>query len=297
MHKFLSVSLIAFLIALAPVGGVAQDGASGPDGDSGPDGEEAYEAAIDAWTLAQKEHRDAYMGADTEEEQERIWSEERPDPDQFASAFLVVAEVHPGGKVALDCLGWVAGNAQDVKLIDFSIRVVLTQHLQQAELSGFVDSVARSSNISAERALQTIFTSSPHRDVKGKACYHLGMKKLSSARLARRVAAYVESGIDPLEAFNGYYTEVAVTRAKGLDAKVIQAVGEKLLDRVVNEFGDVEGRRRTLGESAASELFEIRKLQIGMMAPEIVGEGIDEKAMKLSQFKGKIVVLDFWGDW
>tara|TARA_B110000196_G_scaffold294642_1_gene283809 strand:+ start:69 stop:944 length:876 start_codon:yes stop_codon:yes gene_type:complete len=291
MHKFIPVSLIAFLLALAPTGGVAQDGASGPDG------EEAYEAAIDAWALAQKEHRDAVMGADTDEEQERIWSEERPDPDQFASAFLAVAEAHPGGEVALDCLGWVAGNAQDNKLVDFSIRVVLKQHLQQAGLSGFVDSIARSSNISAERALQTIFTSSPHRDVKGKACYHLGMKKLSSARLARRVAELVESGLDPLEAFNGYYTEVAVTRAKGLDPKVIQAVGERLLDRVVNEFGDIKGRRSTLGESAAAELFELRSLQIGMTAPEIEGVGIDEKPMKLSDFGGKVILLDFWGDW
>ena len=69
MHKFIPVSLIAFLLALAPTGGVAQDGASGPDG------EEAYEAAIDAWALAQKEHRDAVMGADTDEEQEQQWNE------------------------------------------------------------------------------------------------------------------------------------------------------------------------------------------------------------------------------
>ena len=55
--------------------------------------------------------------------------------------------------------------------------------------------------------------------------------------------------------------------------------------------------RRTLGESAASELFEIRSLQIGMMAPEIEGVGIDEKPMKLSDFGGKVILLDFWGDW
>ena len=95
----------------------------------------------------------------------------------------------------------------------------------------------------------------------------------------------------------GRYTEVAFTRAKGLEPKLLQAVGEKLLERVVNEFGEVEGRRRTLGESAAAELFEIRELQIGLIAPEIEGEGIDEKPMKLSQFRGKVVLLDFWGDW
>jgi hypothetical protein len=286
MHRF----NLVLLAALAPlVGASAQEGPKDNDG-----GVEAYEAAFDAWTLAQKEHRKAYMGAETEEEQDRIWKEERPDPDQFAPAFLMVAEAHPGGNVALDCFGWVAANAQDNKLIDFSIGVVLKQHLQQVELSGFVDSISRSSNLSAERALQTIFTSSPHRDVKGKACYHLGMKKLSAARLARRIQAAGEEELDMLK---GRYTEVAFTRAKGLQPNVIQAVGEKLLERVVNEFGDVEGRRRTLGESAGSELFEIRRLQIGMIAPEIEGEGIDERAMKLSQFRGKIVVLDFWGDW
>ncbi len=281
---------IAVLLALAPLAGaVVQETTQDQDA-----AVEAYEAAVDAWTLAQKEHRKAYMEAETEEEQDRIWSEERPDPDLFAPAFLAVAEAHPGGNVALDCFGWVAGNAQDNKLIDFSIGVVLKQHLQQAELSGFVESISRSSNLSAERALQTIFTSSPHHEVKGMACYHLGMKKLSTARLARRIQAAGEEELDMLK---GRYTEVAFTRAKGLQPKVIQAVGEKLLERVVNEFGDVEGRRRTLGESAGSELFEIRRLQIGMIAPEIEGEGIDEKAMKLSQFRGKIVVLDFWGDW
>lgn len=281
---------LVLLAALAPlVGASAQE-----DPQENDAAVEAYELAYDAWTLAQKEHRKAYMEAETEEEQSRIWSEERPDPDLFASAFLAVAEAHPGGSVALDCFGWVAGNAQDVKLIDFSIGVVLKQHLQQTELSGFVDNISRSSNLSAERALQVILTSSPHREVKGKACYHLGMKKLSAARLARRIQA---AGEEELDVLKGRYTEVAFTRANSLQPKIIQAVGEKLLERVINDFGDVGGRRRTLGESAASELFEIRRLQIGMMAPEIVGEGIDEKAMKLSQFKGKIVVLDFWGDW
>ncbi len=281
---------LVLLAALAPlVGASAQEESQENDV-----AVEAYELAHDAWTLAQKEHRKAYMEAETEEEQDRIWSEERPDPDLFAPTFLAVAEAHPGGIVALDCFGWVVGNAQDTKLIDFSIGVVLKQHLQQAELSGFVSSISRSSNLSAERALQAIFTSSPHREVKGNACYHLGMKKLSAARLARRIQAASEEELDMLK---GRYTEVAFTRAKGLKAHIIQAAGEKLLERVVKDFGDVRGSRRTLGESAGSKLFEIRRLQVGMIAPEIEGEGIDEKAMKLSQFRGKIVVLDFWGDW
>ena len=38
-------------------------------------------------------------------------------------------------------------------------------------------------------------------------------------------------------------------------------------------------------------------LEIGNTAPEISGKDINGKAMKLSDFRGKIVVLDFFGDW
>ena len=38
-------------------------------------------------------------------------------------------------------------------------------------------------------------------------------------------------------------------------------------------------------------------LEIGKTAPEIVGKDINGKPMKLSDFRGKIVVLDFFGDW
>ena len=38
-------------------------------------------------------------------------------------------------------------------------------------------------------------------------------------------------------------------------------------------------------------------LEVGNLAPEIIGEDIDGKKFKLSDYRGKVVVLDFWGDW
>jgi peroxiredoxin len=32
-------------------------------------------------------------------------------------------------------------------------------------------------------------------------------------------------------------------------------------------------------------------------APEIAGEDIDGKKFKLSDYRGKVVLLDFWGNW
>lgn len=37
--------------------------------------------------------------------------------------------------------------------------------------------------------------------------------------------------------------------------------------------------------------------RVGQTAPEIAGEDVDGKEFKLSDYRGKVVVLDFWGFW
>jgi hypothetical protein len=37
--------------------------------------------------------------------------------------------------------------------------------------------------------------------------------------------------------------------------------------------------------------------EVGDLAPEIVGNDVDGSEFKLSDYRGKVVVLDFWGDW
>ncbi len=53
----------------------------------------------------------------------------------------------------------------------------------------------------------------------------------------------------------------------------------------------------TLGEIAEKALFRIRHLSIGRVAPEIEGEDIFGKTFKLSEHRGKVVVLSSWGHW
>jgi hypothetical protein len=38
-------------------------------------------------------------------------------------------------------------------------------------------------------------------------------------------------------------------------------------------------------------------LSIGKEAPEIEGDDIDGESFKLSDYRGKVVLLDFWGHW
>jgi len=38
-------------------------------------------------------------------------------------------------------------------------------------------------------------------------------------------------------------------------------------------------------------------LEPGKLAPDIEGEDIDGQKFKLSEYRGKVVLLDFWGHW
>src|SRR5262249_34564006 len=53
----------------------------------------------------------------------------------------------------------------------------------------------------------------------------------------------------------------------------------------------------TIGEAARAELFEMRCLALGQPFPEIAGEDLDGMKLKLSDHRGKVVLLAFWAHW
>jgi cytochrome oxidase Cu insertion factor (SCO1/SenC/PrrC family) len=53
----------------------------------------------------------------------------------------------------------------------------------------------------------------------------------------------------------------------------------------------------TTGPSDAPSAAPKTGINVGDTAPEIKGTNINGKAMKLSDFRGKVVLLDFFGDW
>jgi hypothetical protein len=68
----------------------------------------------------------------------------------------------------------------------------------------------------------------------------------------------------------------------------LQAEVDQLVDRLARRFRNIRGLDGSVSEFRRS---------IGQIAPEIEGEDIDGKKFKLSDYRGKVVVLDFWGNW
>ena len=51
-----------------------------------------------------------------------------------------------------------------------------------------------------------------------------------------------------------------------------------------------------VGRKAGSELFDLRSLSVGKAAPEVEGTDQDGKPFQLSDYRGKVVLLDFWSE-
>lgn len=224
---------------------------------------EALQARMDeAW--------DKYLAplreAKTPEERDAVELDPAQSPSVlFLAPMMQFTKDHPGTDACLSALGEVMRmTSQDEKnswMLDEVVDVLLVDFIEHDGLQDLVR-FAHYNRPSQGlfRLLRGISDRSKSRDVKAASFYSLG--KLL--------------GKDPES----------------------RAEGRQMLDRIDKEFGDVIFMRETTyGQKVKGDIFELDYLQIGQVAPEIIGKAVMGQLMQLSAFRGKVVLLDFWGDW
>ena len=73
---------------------------------------------------------------------------------------------------------------------------------------------------------------------------------------------------------------------------------EKLFEEAADKYAGVKTAfEGTVGRKAKSELFDLRYLSVGKAAPEVEGTDQDGKPFRLSDYKCKVVLLDFWSEY
>ncbi|MBX9789607.1 MAG: redoxin domain-containing protein [Pirellulales bacterium] len=127
---------------------------------------------------------------------------------------------------------------------------------------------------------ERVLADSPHKDVQGFACL----------AVATTLVATEKEGPDA-------YADAAEMIRQAQERRQRDDRIVAMLERTTSEFGKVELGDTTLGKVAEPLLFERKFLVVGKVAPEIIGKDIDGKPLKLSDFRGKVVILDFWADW
>jgi thiol-disulfide isomerase/thioredoxin len=84
---------------------------------------------------------------------------------------------------------------------------------------------------------------------------------------------------------------------RGWDPDELAKRSRGMLGWAAKEYADVSDFLRVADMEAQAKLFANPDLGIGKPASEIASEDIDGNLLKLGDYKGRVVMLFFWGDW
>jgi hypothetical protein len=251
---------------------------------------ERYQALIQEQQKAMNDFMAVYQKATTDEERSKLFQSSYPQPQTYVARFMEIADSAPDDPTAVDALVWVVRNGRSGPDVTRAIDRLVAGHAGSPKVGSLASSLVYSQTPAAEKLLRLILEKNTDHNSQGQACLALGRYLNRKAEMARNLKE------DPSRAklYEPVFGPGVLSRS---DPDALAREAEKMFERTVKEFGDISLGRNTLGASAKSELNEIRNLGIGKPAPEINGEDIDGTPFKLSDYKGKVVVVDFWGDW
>jgi thiol-disulfide isomerase/thioredoxin len=214
----------------------------------------------------------AYQAAETEAERQKLLARYRKLPAAFADKFVAVAEKDPKGGAAFEACAWVIANAGETQAADKALAILLKDHIKSDKIGRACLQAAETPSAVGTKLARAVLENGPNETARGQACYALA--HILSER-----------------------SEQAFAKKKPEDSARLAAEAEKLFEMVQAKFPEVDGLEGTLGAQAKSDLYDLRNLAVGKTVPEIEGEDIGGKKFKLSDYRGKVVLVDFWGHW
>lgn len=261
-----------------------------------------YDALVKEYQDAQQEFFKLYQAAKTQEERDKLYKEKYPRPDKYADRFLKLAEKYKKQPVAGDALIWALENTpgaekQTVRIVD----ALIADHLQHKRIGEVCQRLVYSPSHSAEKLMRAILEKNTDRPVVSQATFSLGQYLKNTAEMVRQLKTDADYRKRVEQFYGKEYAKQLGTREHD---KLVKE-SEDLFQRIIDKYSDLkrypnlpgEYGKITFGKAATAELFEIRNLAIGKIAPDIEGEDIDGKKFKLTDYRGKVVVIDFWGHW
>ncbi len=227
-------------------------------------------------------------------EERAAMREQMPNPQKLVPLMQAIAEKYPETDAEFAGLFWVAQRNMGTPEFDAAFDTLLAHHGANPKLASLVTLISRQRPSPAIDARFQSILENPNagKELRGVTAYtQLSYRKrLAGVRdmlnnpeqLAQIQASLGEEGVEYLKSIEPEPEEQLLAK----------------LEKLASEYADVEVRPgKTLGAMLEAEIFEIKFLSIGKTAPDIDGEDIDGVAFKLSDYRGKVVVVDFWGDW
>lgn len=186
-----------------------------------------------------------------------------PDPKDLIEDIHDAVKKKAKSKPSREALMLLALQPVDKKAKSFAEKSLFKYHYKGDALLPYASKIAAKTGIESEALLKKIIKTKASKKVKSVAAYGIASNQIAS--------------------FKG---------SKATEKDII-----KKLTAAMKYAGNAKIGNTPLKKLADNKLFGFTKLRIGAEAEDIVGEDIDGKKFKLSDYRGKVVFLDFWGDW
>jgi hypothetical protein len=260
---------------------------------------ETFEAIQSEFESASKEWMTSYnkarqSGAERAELSKMV--AKRPNPSDYVARVKAIVTADAKSADAGAASAWLItrGRVRGADL-GFALDVIGRHHMDSGEMGAVMSALSRNPAPAVSRFMAKALKMADG-DALANGLMSAGEQLKSAAAMSRTLAAGSD---EQNERYIGLYGREVVDVLKSSDADAFEARSAALFERVIKDdaLSAAAYRRGTAGEAAERTLFELRNLSVGKVAPDIVGEDVDGTPMKLSDYRGKVVVLDFWGDW
>jgi hypothetical protein len=221
--------------------------------------------------------QNAYDNARTaaKDDAERATAEKlRPDYAKVATELEVFAkqsEDKSSSSLAWLTLVDLAPSIPDLELMDEAVETLLRDHPSEGNLGYLLD------------RLYSVYA------------YDSALSSDAYADYVRKVSKRAEPGPAQARAYFALATELTKSARAGSPA---QLDARELFAALAASYAQEKGTSETTyGERMQPWVYELEHLLPGHTAPEIEGKDLSGVAFKLSDYRGKVVLLDFWGNW
>ena len=220
-----------------------------------------WAAFVKEYDAAYKEWLRPFNDAKTEEERSKVKLDfEKMPTKAYLPRAMAFARNAGKSQIGLDAWLWTFRNAQSVDAKaerSEALDAMLRDFIGSPKLESVAQGLQYGPDPAAgEKALNTLLQKSPLESVRAAALFALGAMNMP-----------YQGGTD--------------------DQK---AKAKKYFNRLLAEYPKTKAAER-----AKNAIFELENLQIGDVAPDFVTTDENGKSFKLSDYRGKVVIVDFWG--
>ncbi len=209
--------------------------------------------------------------------------------EEYAIKFLAFADEHPETEAAAKAVDHAAKSGKGPNAIAALERMIAIDPNDETVVDRVKAMASGIPSKAGEYSLDQLIATATENSVKGQAM----MEKL---KFLGRLSDYVGLA-NNRDILVQYPAEAKYLASKSsFDSRLVVS---GLLDELESDTYSAipYGGGSTLGKEAASFRFILENLSVGSVAMEISGPDMDGEEFQLSDYRGKVVLLDFWGDW